>query len=152
MAILIVIVLCVSNILPAFADIPEAGWSASEILADSDKDSLYEAVKDLYTIESESLSAENIESWSDGNQSDFSSVDFSEAVYNDAYTSASVSLNITTANEYIKIDKVRLAGYFGSEGVQNTTDSDTATTSYSFEFSAIEWNWSAPRSLYQWKS
>jgi len=127
-------------------------WSVSDIMANSAKTDLYDAVEEYYSTDKAGISAAEQEVWSRGSEGDFSKIDFSfgDPAYTDGNKAANVVINITPADANTKIDKVRLAGCFGTDGLATQSDatlasesdatgSDSGMTTYTFT-STAGWN------------
>jgi|GEM_PF-6261001 len=112
---------------------PAAGtaWSADTLHNGNFTDEeLYTAVKKLYTENATDGRSVQPEIWEEGAASDFSEVVFpDEPVYADDGSSAEVTVRITPKNENTLIDQVRVAGYYGSEGLATLSDAEAATAS-----------------------
>jgi pilin isopeptide linkage protein/LPXTG-motif cell wall-anchored protein/uncharacterized repeat protein (TIGR01451 family) len=106
-------------------------WSADSLNGGSFTNTeLYDAVSKLYSTETEGVTESQAEIWEPGEESDFSKIVFpGDPVYSDDFSTALVQMEITPKDCRTVIDKVRVAGYYGSEGLASFSDAEEATSS-----------------------
>ena len=106
-------------------------WSADSLNGGSFTNTeLYDAVSKLYSTETAGVTESQAEIWEPGEESDFSKIVFpGDPVYSDDFSTALVQMEITPKDSRTVIDKVRVAGYYGSEGLASFSDAEEATSS-----------------------
>jgi pilin isopeptide linkage protein/uncharacterized repeat protein (TIGR02543 family) len=109
-------------------------WSGESLLKETGESEIYDAVKQYYSGSKISLKPSETEIWQPGASGDFRDNDgiqfeTNDSDYTDDHKSADVKIYITPKDADTKIDHVRVAGYFGSDGYATPADAEEASLS-----------------------